>query len=105
MSSSLRRKWISCSSDRFALFEPAWVGPPRGRSHGDRDAEEGCGNGGGVIGRACVLGAEEGVQLSLKIGLAAVGRCGFERVHRWSVVRPEETDKFRWCARVVEGVG
>jgi len=32
------------------------------------------------------------------LGLAAVGCCSFERVHRRPVVRPEQSNKFRWCA-------
>jgi hypothetical protein len=63
-----------------------------GRSHRDHHAQEGCGNGGGILARACVLGAEEGLQLGLQVGLADVGCCSFERVHRRSVVRPEETN-------------
>src|SRR5260221_13460701 len=87
--------WPNGSTSRFSYA----------RLRGDRHAQEGCGNGGGILARVCVLGVEEGLQLGLQIGFAVVGCCGFERVHRWSVVRPEQTNEFGWCAWEVEGVG
>src|SRR6266516_4396815 len=74
-------------------------------SHRDRYAQEGCGNGGGILARACVLAVEQIVQLGLQIVLAAVGCCSFERVHRRPVIRPERGDKFRWCTWKIERVG
>ncbi len=71
----------------------AWTRRCRARatpgSHRDRHTQEGCRNGGGILGRACVLAVEEGVQFGLQFGLAAVGGCRFERVHGRAVVRPE----------------
>src|SRR5439155_46068 len=67
-------------------------------------AQEGRWNGGRILARACVLAVEQGFQLSLQIGLAAVGGSSLERVHRRPVVRPELGNKLRRCSREGERV-
>ena len=92
-----RRRPLTCvptgSRSRYAL------------SHCDRDAQEGCRDGGGILARACVLAVEEGFELAMQLGLAAVGCCSRVRVHGRPVIRPELSKQLRGCAWEVERVG
>src|SRR6476620_11407862 len=71
----------------------------------DRYPQEGCGNGGGTLARACVLAVEEGVQLTVQLGIATVGSGGVEGVHSRSVIRSERGNELRRWACEVERVG
>jgi hypothetical protein len=55
----------------------------------NRNAQEGCRNGGGIPTRAFVLAVEQFFQLLLQIICPAVLFCGFECIHGRPVVFPE----------------
>src|SRR6476661_8692444 len=68
-------------------------------------AQEGRGNGSGVLARAFVLAVEQNFQLLLQIAGLAVLFCSFECVHGWPVVFSEFIDEFGWPAGKIEDVG
>src|SRR5213592_2271171 len=72
-------------------------------SHGDRNAQEGCRNGGGILARAFVLAGKQLFQLSLQVSRSAVLFCGFECIHGRPVVFPEFIDERLRCTGEVEG--
>src|SRR5439155_26448019 len=52
----------------------------------DRNTQEGCRNGGGILARALVLAGKQLFQLSLQVSRSAVLFCGFECIHGRPVV-------------------
>src|SRR5262245_52220652 len=70
-------------------------------SKGDRHAQEGRRDGGGVF--ASVLALEEDLELLLQVGSSTVLFRGFERIHGRPVVFSEFTHECRRCAAEVEG--
>lgn len=61
-------------------------------SERDGNAQEGCGNEGGVFVGTFVLAVEQGFQIVLEIGGSAVLFGGFEGVHGWPEVVSEGGD-------------
>src|SRR3954447_10285377 len=60
----------------------------------NRDTQERRGNGCSILAAAFILGVEQRFQFVLQIAGAAIFFGGFERIHRWSVVRPEFMEEF-----------
>src|SRR5260370_6919274 len=77
--------------------------PLRTASKRDRNAQEGCRNGGGILARAFVLTGKQLFQLSLQVSRSATLFCGFECIHGQPVVFPEFIDEGCRCTREVEG--
>src|SRR4051812_39172084 len=77
---------------------------PATSSKRDRNAQEGCRNGGGIRALAAVLAVEEIDQLLFQIGSSTVLGRGLKRIHRRPVEIPKLGDEFRWCAGKVERV-
>src|SRR3954471_20481283 len=71
----------------------------------NRDTQERRGNGCSILTSAFILGVEQSFQFVLQIAGAAIFFGGFERVHRWSVVRPEFMDELGGRPAKVEGIG
>jgi hypothetical protein len=71
-------------------------------SNRDRNAQEGCRNGGVILARAFVLAGKQLFQLSLQVSRSAVPFCGFECIHGRPVVFPKFIDEGRWCTRELE---
>src|SRR2546429_9399576 len=68
-------------------------------SNRDRNTQEGCRNGGGILARAFVLAGKQLFQLSLQISRSTVLFRGFECVHGRSVIFPEFIDEGWRCTR------
>jgi hypothetical protein len=75
-------------SMKFYLLRPLNTASKR-----DRNAQEGCRNGGGILARAFVLAGKQLFQLSLQISRSAVLFRGFECIHGRPVVFPEFIDE------------
>src|SRR5205823_7621450 len=98
--SSLSWQFSSCSASSpqsdSGPRQPACLinlTPLRTASKRDRNAQEGCRNGGSILARAFVLTGKQLFQLSLQISRAAVLFCGFECIHGRPVVFPEFIDE------------
>src|SRR5438876_12177340 len=71
----------------------------------NRDAQEGRGNGGGVLVRAFVLAVEQNFELLLQIAGFTVLFRSFECIHGRPVIFSEFTDEFRWLLGKVKDIG
>src|SRR6266550_7879966 len=68
--------------------------------NGDRYAQEGCRDGGGIL--AFVLALEQLFQLLLEVSRSAVLFCGVECIHGRPVVCPKLIHERRRCSGVIE---
>src|SRR5205809_6797052 len=86
--------WFTVGSATRLLLKTA--------SNRDRNTQESCRNGGGILARAFVLAGKQLFQLSLQVSRAAILFRGFECIHGRSVVFLEFIDQACRCTREVE---
>src|SRR5262245_58197783 len=74
-------------------------------ANGNRDAQEGCGNGGDILARAAVLAVEQSLQFLLQVGGSSVLFRRLEGVHRWPIVFSKRRQERRRRRGIVERIG